>query len=99
MAYKLALPLHVKFHDVFHVSLLKKKWHDASHSIGWNVIQVGPKEEFLPELLQILEREEIELCDWTVARVKVQWEHFTAEKATWKREAEMMEKHSSLFSK
>ena len=24
MAYKLALPLHIKFHDVFHVSLLEK---------------------------------------------------------------------------
>ena len=58
MAYKLALPLHIKFHDVFHVSLLKKKIiiifvHDASHIIDWNVVQVEPEEEFLPEPLQI----------------------------------------------
>ena len=54
MAYKLALPLHIKFHDVFHVSLLEKKnVHDASHIIDWNVIQVEPEEEFLLEPLQI----------------------------------------------
>ena len=60
VAYKMGLPLHIKVHDVFHVSLLKKKLQDASHSIDLNVIHVGPEEEFLPELLQILEREEIE---------------------------------------
>ena len=57
MASKLDLPLHIKFHDVFHVSLLEKKLiifvHDASHIIDWNVIQVEPEEEFLPEPLQI----------------------------------------------
>ena len=71
VAYKLALPLHVKVHDVFHVSLLKKYVHDASHIIDWNVIQVEPEGEFLLEPLQILEREEIELRNQTVARVKV----------------------------
>ena len=63
MAYKLALPLHIKFHDVFHVSLSEKiiYVHDASHIIDWNVIQVEPEEDFLLESLQILKREEIEL--------------------------------------
>ena len=82
IAYKLALPPHVKFHDVFHVSLIKIYIHDASHIVDWNVIQVEPEGEFLLELLQILEREEIELRNQTVARVKVQWKHFTAEEAT-----------------
>ena len=62
------------------------------------MIQVEPKGEFLLESLQILEREEIELRNRTVARVKVQWKHFTAEEATWEREAEMMKKYPSLFS-
>ena len=56
--------------------------HDASHIVDWNVVQVEPEGEFLPELLQILEREEIELRRRTIARLKVQWKHFTAEEAT-----------------
>ena len=99
VGYKLALPPHVKVHDVFHILLLKKYVHDASHIVDWNVIQVEPEGEFLPEPLQILEREEIELRNRTIARVKVLWKHFTAEEATWEREAEMMEKYPYLFSK
>ena len=49
----------------------KKNVHDASHIIDWNVIQVEPEEEFLPESLQILKQEEIEMRNRTVARVKV----------------------------
>ena len=56
-----------------------------------------PEGQFLPESLQILEQEEIELRNQTVARVKVQWKNFTAEEATWEREAEMMEKYPYLF--
>ena len=82
VAYKFALPPHVKFHDVFHVLLLKRYVHDSSHVIDWNVIQVEPEGEFLPEPLQILEQEEIEMRNRTVARVKVQWKHFIAEEAT-----------------
>ena len=84
---------------MFHVSLLKRYIHDASHIVDLNVIQVELEGEFLPEPLQILEREEIELWNRTVARVKVKWKHFTAEEATWEREAEMMEKYPSLFEK
>ena len=40
-----------------------------------------------------------QLRNRTVARVKVQWKHFTAEEATWEREDEMMEKYPSLFEK
>ena len=99
MAYKLTLPPHVRVHDVFHVSLLKIYVHDASHIVDWNVIQVEPEGEFLPEPLQILEREEIELRKQTVARVKVQWKHFTFEEATWESEADMMERYPFLFEK
>ena len=48
VAYKLALPIHIKVHDVFHVSLLKKYVHDVAYVIDWNVIQVEPEGEFLP---------------------------------------------------
>ena len=46
VAYQLALPANIKVHDVFHVSLLNKYIHDATHIIDWNVIQVEPEGEF-----------------------------------------------------
>ena len=63
------------------------------------MIQVELEGEFLPKPLQILEREEVELRDRTIARVRAQWKHFTAEEVKWEREDEMMEKYPCLFSK
>ena len=40
MAYRLALPLIVKVHDVFHFSLLKIYVKDGDHVIDWSVLHV-----------------------------------------------------------
>ena len=40
VAYRLALPSKVKFHDIFHVSLLKRYVKDVDHVIEWYVLQV-----------------------------------------------------------
>lgn len=36
--YKTALPINMRDHNVFHVSLHKKNVHDPNHVIGLNVI-------------------------------------------------------------
>ena len=41
----------------------------------------------------------MELQNRTIVGVMVEWKHFTAEEATWEREADMMEKYPYLFSK
>ena len=39
--YWLALPRHIRVHNVFHVSILKRYVHDPKHVIHWQSIQVG----------------------------------------------------------
>jgi len=46
VAYQLALPMTLKVHDFFHVSLLKKYVKDVDHVIEWFVLQVEPNGEF-----------------------------------------------------
>ena len=41
VAYRLALLGHIRVHNVFHVSLLKRYIHDEKHVIHWQNIQVG----------------------------------------------------------
>ena len=40
IAYQLALPTHIKFHDVFCVSLLNKYVYHIKHIVDWNLLQV-----------------------------------------------------------
>jgi len=56
VAYQLTLPLTVKFHDVFHVSLLKKYVNDVDHVIEWSILQVEPNGEFQSETQCILHK-------------------------------------------
>ena len=49
VAYRLALPLTMKVHDIFHVSLLKSYVKDVHHVIYWSVLQVELEGEFRQE--------------------------------------------------
>ena len=46
VAYRFAMPSTVKFHDVFHVSLLKLYVKDVDHVIDWFVLKVEAEGEF-----------------------------------------------------
>eukprot|EP00253_Pinus_taeda_P002532 PITA_02532 len=61
VAYQLALPSHIRVHNVFHVSVLRKYVYDPKHVIRWQDIQVEPKGEVLVEPLSILNQREVQL--------------------------------------
>ena len=76
MAYELALPTHVRVHNVFHASLLKKYVYDTKHVVDWSLLQVDPEGEISPEPIHILDKREVQLWKQTIVQLKVQWNHF-----------------------
>ena len=97
IAYRLALLASTRVHNFFHVSLLKRYVHDPNHVINWDVIQVEPKGEFQIEPMRILDRKVTMLRNWAVEQVKVQWEHYGPEEATWELEDAMRLEHPFWF--
>ena len=49
------------------------------------------------EPLCILDKKETVLRNQVAARVKVQWNHFSPEEATWELEEDMQKKYPGLF--
>eukprot|EP00253_Pinus_taeda_P009514 PITA_09514 len=82
----LALPSHIRVHNVFHVSVLKKYVYDPKHVIRWQDVQVKPEGEILVKPLNILDRREVLLRKRAITQVKVQWQHFGPDEATWEDE-------------
>ena len=59
VAYERALPTHVRVHNVFHASLLKKCVYDTKHVVYWSLLQVELEGEFSPEPIHILDKREV----------------------------------------
>ena len=66
VAYKLALPPNLRVHNVFHISVINKYVHDATHVVNWNDVHVEPEGDFLVEPDCILGWREITLQNRTI---------------------------------
>ena len=96
VAYELALPVHVRVHNVFHASLLKKYVYETKHVIEWSLLQVEPEGEFSPEPLHILDKREVQIQKRTVVQLKVQWNHFEVDEPTWENDTTMRKAYPAL---
>ena len=97
MAYELALPSHIRVHNVFHASLKNKYEYDTKHVIDWSMLQVEPGGDFVPKPLHILDKREVQLRRHTIVQLKVQWNHFKANEATWENDSTMRKAYPALF--
>eukprot|EP00253_Pinus_taeda_P015218 PITA_15218 len=97
VAYQLALPSHIRIHNLFHVSMLKKYIYDPKHVIKWQDIRVEPEGEVRVEPLRILDRREVQLRKRVITQIKVQWQHYGPEEATWEDEELFRKAYPELF--
>ena len=66
VAYELAFPVHVRVHNFFHASLLKKYVYDTKHVVDWSLLQVEPEGDFSLKPTHILDKRELQLQKHTV---------------------------------
>eukprot|EP00253_Pinus_taeda_P012217 PITA_12217 len=99
VAYQLALPSHIRIHNVFHVSVLKQYVYNPKHVIQWQEIRVEPEGEVLVEPLTILDQREVQLRKRAIIQAKVQWQHYGPEEATWEDEELLKKAYPHLFKR
>ena len=98
VAYKLALPPDLSnIHPVFHVSMLRKYVPDPMHVINYVPLKVQSDLSYEEKPICILDRKEQVLRTKTIPIVKVLWQHFSTEEATWEAEEIMKKKYPHLF--
>ena len=74
------------FHEVFHVSMLRKYTPDPTHIVDWGELVVDADGTFKGGPVRIMDSQEQVLCGKIVRLVKVLWQHRGVEEATEERE-------------
>ena len=98
LAYRLVLPPSMKgFHEVYHVSMIRKYTPDPAHVVDWGQIQVDTDGTFEEGLVCILDSRDQVLRSKTVRLVRVLWRHYGVEESTWEREDTMQATYPFLF--
>ena len=98
VAYRLALPSSLsRMHNVFHVSILRHYISHASHIINLSNLQISDDGVLKAEPIRILDRRTRQLRRRLVDQVKVQWDNYSTNSATWEDASEMQQQFPYLF--
>lgn len=81
VAYKLELPAESKIHNVFHVSLLKRKL--GNHTVASTLPPVSENGEFISIPVKIMDRRMTNRRNKVISEVLVQWSNSDADDNTW----------------
>lgn len=99
VVYWLRLPAELsRFHDVFHVSMLRKYLPDPSHVLTSEPVELVEDLTYVEQPVQILGRTEKVLRTKMIPVVKVMWHSHLVEEATWETEESMRAKYPYFFS-
>ncbi|KAA0059577.1 pol protein [Cucumis melo var. makuwa] len=98
VAYCLALPPSLStFHDVFHVSMLRKYVVDPFHVVDYKPLEIDENLSYVEQLVEILVKEAKMLRNRGIGLIKVLWQDHQVEEATWEREDDMTACYPELF--
>ena len=98
VAYKLKLPPELsRFHNTFHVSMLRKYIPDPSHVLREQPVQLKENLTYEETSVQIVDHKERVLRSKVIPLVKVLWKNHEGEAATWEPEAQMRRQYPQLF--
>ncbi|XP_019150131.1 PREDICTED: uncharacterized protein LOC109146936 [Ipomoea nil] len=99
LAYRLALLAELdRWHNVFHVSQLKKYVHDATHVLQPEVVSFDGTLSYEEKPVRILDTKTRETRRKTVKMVKVLWSNHETEEVTLELEDTMRERYPDLFA-
>ena len=104
VAYKLELPEGLSgFHDVFHVSQLKKCYAEMADIplrdiVPLEAIQLDSDLTYEEKHVRILETANRVTRSKIIKFCKVLWSHHSEEEATWEREEDLRRDHAHLFA-
>ena len=87
-----------KIHDVFHVSMLKKRMLDPSHILKTHLVQLRENLNFEVQPVQILDQQDKVLRKKVIPMVKVLWKSDREKEVSWEPKASLRKQYPLLFS-
>ncbi|XP_073138411.1 uncharacterized protein [Henckelia pumila] len=100
LAYRVALPPNLDgVHNVFHVSMLRKYVSNSSHVLSMEPLQLSPHMTYEERPIQVLDQHEKRLRNKSIPMIKVRWQNYSEEEATWEAEANIRTRYPELFGK